>query len=59
MFYLKHNPKFFYTEKKIFLWKCISVSILQKPKVTNNSITMLSYSNDKNIYTAKNIISTG
>ena len=67
MFYLKCNPKFFYTQKKnIFLWKSVSffwidftsiLSILQKSKTANNSITILSYSNDKNIYIAKNIIS--
>ena len=64
MFYLKWNPKFFYTQKRnIFLWKVYRsftsvLSILQKSKVANNSITILGYSNDKNIYVyiAKNII---
>ena len=68
MFYLKWNPKFFYTQKRnIFLWKSVSffwiaftsvLSILQKSKVANNSITIMGYSNDKNIYVyiAKNII---
>ena len=64
MFYLKWNPKFFYTKKKEhFLWKVYRsfinvLSILQKSKVANNSITILGFSNDKNIYVyiAKNII---
>ena len=64
MFYLKCNPKFFYTQKNIFLWKSVSffwidftsvLSILQKSKVTNNLITILGYSSGKNII-AKNII---
>ena len=56
-----------YTKKKhIFLWKSVSffwfdftvvLSILQKSKVANKLITILGYSNDKNIYIAKNIIS--
>ena len=55
-----------YTKKNIFLWKSVSffwidftsiLSILQKSKTAKNSITILSYSNDKNIYIAKNIIS--
>ena len=66
MFYLKCNPKFFYTQKNIFLWKSVSLfwidftsvlSILQKSKVANNSIAILGHSNNKNIYIAKNIIS--
>ena len=65
-FYLKWNPKFFYTHKKHFLRKIVSffwidftidLLILQKSKVTNSSITILGYSNDKNTYIAKNIIS--
>ena len=67
MYYLKCNPKFFYATKKHFpVKKCIlllDLSILQKSKVTNNLITILGYSNDKNIYIyiciAKNIISIG
>ena len=49
-----------HTQKKnIFLWKIVSLfwtdftsvlSILQKSKVANNLITILGYSNDKNIY---------
>ena len=54
------------TKKKHFLWKSVSffwtdftsvLSILQKSKVANSSITILGYSNDRNIYIAKNIIS--
>ena len=50
----------------IVLWKGILffwidftnvLSILQKLKIANNSIMILSYSNDKNIYITKNIIS--
>ena len=57
---------FIHTKKHIFLWKSVSffwfdftivLSILQKLKVANNLITILGYSNDKNIYIAKNIIS--
>ena len=57
---------FIHKKKNIFLWKSVSffwfeftsvLSILQKSKVANNSITILRYSNDKNIYIAKNIIS--
>ena len=54
MYCLKCNPKFFYATKKHFpVKKCIlllDLSILQKSKVTNNLITILGYSNDKNIY---------
>ena len=56
----------FIHKKNILLWKSVlffwidftSVSsILQKSKVTNSSITILGYSNDKDTYIAKNIIS--
>ena len=55
-----------YPKKNIFLWKSVSLfwidftsalSILLKSKVANNFITILGYSNDKNMYIAKNIIS--
>ena len=55
-----------YTHKNISLWKNVSffwidftsiLSILQKSKVANNSITILGYSNDLRIYIANNIIS--
>ena len=54
-----------FIHKYIFLWKNVSfcwidftnvLSILQKLKVTNNSIAILGYSNDKNVYIVKNII---
>ena len=55
-----------HTKKHIFLWKSVSffwfdltivLSILQKSKVASNLITILRYSNDKNMYIEKNIIS--
>ena len=55
-----------HTKKHIFLWKSvwffwfdltIVLSILQKSKVASNLITILRYSNDKNMYIEKNIIS--
>ena len=51
-----HNNK---EETWNFFWIDFTsiLSILQKSKVANNLITILSYSNDKNIYIAKNIIS--
>ena len=57
---------FIHTKKNIFLWKSVSLfwidftsalSILLKSKVANNLITIMGYSNDKNIYIVKNIIS--
>ena len=56
----------FIHKNNIFLWKSVSffwidltniLSIPQKLKIANNSIMILGYSNDKNIYIAKNIIS--
>ena len=53
MFYLKSYPKFFYTQKNIFLWKSVllfwidftsALLILLKSKVTHKNI------NYKNIY---------
>ena len=55
MFYLKCNPKFFYTHTKKTIDFTSVLSILQKSKVANNLITILGYSNDKYIYIAKNI----
>ena len=50
-----------FTHKKSFSCeKCIVtsvLSVLQKLKVAKNSVTILGYSNDKNIYIARNIIS--
>ena len=52
--------------QNIFKWKSVSffwidftsaLSIFQNSKAANNLITILSYSNDKKIYIAKNIIS--
>ena len=56
-----HTKKHFLVKKCIVLliWVYKFLSILQNSKVANNSITILGYSNDKNIYIAKNIISTG
>ena len=57
-----------YTQKNIFLWKSVSLfwidftsalSILLKSKVTNHFITILGYSNDKNMHIVENIISMG
>ena len=49
----------FFCEKVSFFWFdfTIVLSILQMSKVGNNLITILGYSNDENIYIAKNIIS--
>ena len=56
----------FIHENNTFLWKSVSffwidfinvLSILQKMKIANNSIMILGYSNHKNIYITKNIIS--
>ena len=58
MFYLKCNPKFFYThikkhfpvKKSTIFWLDFTsvLSSLQKSQVENNFITILGYSNDKN-----------
>ena len=63
----KQSKILLYTQKKHFLAKkCIVLliwvykflSILQHSKVANNSITILGYSNNENIYIAANTIST-
>ena len=56
---LLYTKNHYLVKKYIVLldWLTSVLSIIQKPKVANNSITILGYSNHEDIYIAKNIIS--